>query len=220
MPERKDVFGNSTRGAAKSLSRSDRARAITRGNRAARTAVRLAQGDALDDLARLRGRPHAPLRQSIGKEGDHTSGFVYALRPCHPSSAVEQRFRKAQVVGSNPMGGFAARRQPAEALQATSWVRNLGRETSPAKAACCRMGRSAWARAHGEERVGFAPPDRTKHAKETAPRQARGRDSTLESTKGSSRSCARSITSRSRRARARFGAEAPKEAAAAAPAHH
>ena len=26
--------------------------------------------------------------------------------PCHPSSAVEQRFRKAQVVGSNPMGGF------------------------------------------------------------------------------------------------------------------
>ena len=53
-----------------------------------------------------------------GRTSSHTCAstdlppdFVYASRPCHPSSAVEQRFRKAQVVGSNPMGGFAAKPQ-------------------------------------------------------------------------------------------------------------
>lgn len=34
-------------------------------------------------------------------------GRIIPLRR-HPSSVVEQRFRKAQVVGSNPMGGFIA----------------------------------------------------------------------------------------------------------------
>gem|GEM_PF-5117692 len=47
-----------------------------------------------------------PCSVSTPDRGAHLD-FGYALRPCHPSSAVEQRFRKAQVVGSNPMGGFA-----------------------------------------------------------------------------------------------------------------
>ena len=33
-------------------------------------------------------------------------GGIIVGRYCHPSSVVEQCFRKAQVVGSSPMGGF------------------------------------------------------------------------------------------------------------------
>ena len=53
-------------------------------------------------------------------------GGIIVGRYCHPSSVVEQCFRKAQVVGSSPMGGFlfatggALRAAPVAAFQPPS----------------------------------------------------------------------------------------------------
>ncbi len=58
--------------------------------------------------------------------GDAGRGGIIVGRYCHPSSVVEQCFRKAQVVGSSPMGGFhyatggALRAAPVAAFQPPS----------------------------------------------------------------------------------------------------
>jgi hypothetical protein len=64
------------------------------------------------------------------------------------------------------MGGFAARRQPAEALQATSWVRNQPRESGVLSHEEERVGESAWARAHG---LRPARPHQTRKRNSPAP---------------------------------------------------
>ena len=58
---------------------------------------------------------------------------------CHPSSAVEQCFRKAQVAGSNPVGGFRVR---VDASVAAPTKAPLGREAPP-RSPACRLRRPA-----------------------------------------------------------------------------